>query len=221
MLLPGVDCGDDTHKPNTSQAASRRLSNLGKLVVWIIIIVILVVAFGPLMWLRPSARERRLAKLRQQAYQEGMRVELRRLAPQDPAPEERVTASGRERTLTVDAPAYIYPFQTRLRMLPKWRMLRGRDGSPAYPGWVFEPGKRPDHPQLGQLLELLRPMVETLPDDVVALECDPQNLAGYWLEGPGTTPARVTDLAGRLAEGASVIVALDQRLRAEAEGRNI
>jgi hypothetical protein len=221
MLLPGVDCGDDTQNRNASQAASKRLSNQGKFVAWIIIIVILLVAFGPLMWLRPSARERRLSKLRQQAYQDGMRVELRRLTPQDPAPEDRVTASGRERTLTVDAPAYIYPFPGRLRMLPKWRILRGHDGSPAYPGWVFEPGKRPDHPQLGPLLELLEPVVQPLPDDVVALECDPQNLAAYWLEGPGTTPARVTDLAGRLAAGARVIVDLDQRLRAEAEGRNI
>jgi hypothetical protein len=197
------------------------LSDKGKRVVWIIIIVILLVAFGPLMWLRPSPRERRQAALRQQAYQEGMRVELRRIPPRNPAPEERVTASGRERQLTLDAPAYIYPFPGRLRMLPKWRILRGDDGSPAYPGWVFEPGKRPDHPQLREMLDVLESMVGTLPDDVVAVECDPQNLAAYWLEGPGTTPARVTDLAGRLSGGARAIVDLDQRLRAEAEGRNI
>jgi hypothetical protein len=68
-------------------------------VVWIIIIVIMLVAFGPLMWLRPSRRERRQAALRQRAYQEGMRVELRRLPKREPAPEERLSASGRARVL--------------------------------------------------------------------------------------------------------------------------
>ena len=31
--------------------------------VWIIIAGIFIVAFGPLLWLRPSARERRLARI--------------------------------------------------------------------------------------------------------------------------------------------------------------
>jgi hypothetical protein len=189
-------------------------------VVWIIIIVILLVAFGPLMWLRPSARERRQSALRQQAYKEGMRVELRRLPKRDPDPEERVSASGRVRELDADAPAYVYPLPSRLRMLPKWRLVRGDDGMPAYPGWVFEPGRRPDHPRLQEMLGVLAPVITVLPDDVLAVECDPQNLAGYWLEGPGTGPERVTDLAVRLGSGARALVDLDQRLRAEVEGGN-
>jgi hypothetical protein len=189
-------------------------------VVWIIIIVILLVAFGPLMWLRPSARERRQGALRQRAYKEGMRVELRRLPKRDPDPEERVSASGRPRDLNEDAPAYIYPLSTRLRMLPKWRLVRGDDGMPAYPGWVFEPGRRPDHARLQEVLDVLGPVIQAMPEDVLAVECDPQNLAGYWLEGPGTTPDRVADLAARLGSGARALVDLDQRLRAEAEGGN-
>lgn len=188
--------------------------------VWIIIIVILLVAFGPLMWLRPSARERRQSALRQRAYQEGLRVELRRLPKRDPVPEERVSASGRVRDLDADAPAYVYPLPTRLRMLPKWRLVRGSDGMPAYPGWVFEPGRRPDHPRLREMLEVLGPVVQDMPEDVLALECDPQNLAGYWLEGPDTTPERVADLAARLGAGARALVDLDGRLRAEVEGGN-
>jgi hypothetical protein len=189
-------------------------------VVWIIIIVILLVAFGPLMWLRPSARERRQGVLRQRAYKEGMRVELRRLPKRDPDPQERVTASGRARDLSADAPAYIYPLDSRLRMLPKWRLVRGDDGMPAYPGWVFEPGRRPDHARLQLMLEVLEPVIQAMPEDVLAVECDPQNLAAYWLEGPGATPERVEDLATRLGSGARALAALDQRLRAEAEGGN-
>jgi hypothetical protein len=190
-------------------------------VVWIIIIVILLVAFGPLMWLRPSARERRQSALRQRAYQEGMRVELRRLPKREPAPEERVSASGRVRNIDADAPAYLFPLPSRLRMLPKWRVVRGDYGTPVLPGWVFEPGTRPDHPRLQEMLDVLTPMIRDMPEDVLAVECDPQNLAGYWLEGPGTTPERVADLAARLGAGARAVADLDQRLRAESEGGKI
>ncbi|MFU8816416.1 MAG: hypothetical protein ACNA7W_13785 [Pseudomonadales bacterium] len=189
--------------------------------VWIIIVVILLVAFGPLLWLMPSHRERRLAKLRQRAYSDGMRVELRRMPKQNLAPEERVSASGKPLDLTRECAAYIYPLPARLRMLPKWRVLRGDDGVPAYPGWVFDPGGRPDHPRLREMLEVLAPVVEGLPDDVVAVEAEPQNLAAYWLEGPGATPEKVGDLGSRLAVGASQVTELDRRLRAETEGGNI
>jgi hypothetical protein len=106
-------------------------------------------------------------------------------------------------------------------MLPKWRLVRGDDGMPAYPGWVFEPGTRPDHPRLQAMLDVLAPVIQALPDDVLAVECDAQNLAGYWLEGPETTPDRVTDLAARLGAGARAVTDLDVRLRAEAEGGKI
>ena len=187
---------------------------------WIIIIVVLVVAFGPVLWLMPSRRERRLAALRQRAYQDGMRVELRRLPQQNPAPEDRVTASGRALDLTRECTAYIYPFASRLRMLPKWRLLRGDAGLRAYPGWIFEPGGKPAHPRLQAMLDVLAPVIQALPADVIAVECEPQNLAAYWLEGPGTTPDRVSDLAARLAAGAGAVTDLDRRLRAEAEGGN-
>lgn len=189
--------------------------------VWIIIVLILIVAFGPILWLMPSRRERRLSALRQRAYRHGMRVELKRLPGADVAPEERVTAGGRALDTTRECAAYLMPLGARLRMLPTWRVLRGGRGIEALPGWAFEPGRRPEHPRLDVMLATLTPTLQALPDDVVALECEPHSVAAYWLEGPGTTPERVDDLAVKLTAAAEALTGLDERLKADTEPRGI
>lgn len=181
--------------------------------VWLIIALILIVAIGPLFWLMPSRRDRRLAALRQRAYQSGMRVDLRRLPAHDVAPEERVTAGGRPLDTSRELAAYLMPFPQRLRELPSWRVMRGGEGAEAAAGWRFEPGKRPDHPQLRAVLDEIDGFLGGLPDDVAAVECEPHALAAYWREGPGTTPDRVDDLAARLRAAASALAELDRRLR--------
>ena len=185
--------------------------------VWLVIILILIVAFGPIMWLMPSRRERRLAALRQRAYQHGMRVDLRRLPGVDVAPEDRVTAGGRSLDTTREYAAYVMPLPARLRMLPGWRVRRGAEGIRAAPGWAFEPGRRPEHPRLEAALETLTPFLTELPEDVAAVELEPLSLAAYWLEGPGTTPDRVDDLAARLAAAAKQLTGLDARLKEDTE----
>jgi hypothetical protein len=150
-----------------------------------------------------------------------MRVELRRLPRQDLAAEERVTAGGRALDTSRECAAYVMPLGARLRMLPSVRVLRGRQGASAAPGWGFEPGTRPDHARLGAMLEALAELFAGLPDDVVAVECDAHGLAAYWLESPGAAPERVDDLAAQLESAAAALVALDTRLRADTEPGNI
>ena len=45
---------------------------------WLLIILVLVVAFGPVLWLVPSKRDKRLAALRSRARSAGLIVEMRR-----------------------------------------------------------------------------------------------------------------------------------------------
>ncbi|HEX7036934.1 MAG TPA: hypothetical protein VF210_14250 [Pseudomonadales bacterium] len=189
--------------------------------VWVVIVVILVVAFGPIFWLMPSRRERRIGRLRQRAYQRGMRVEMRRLPGIDVAPEDRVTAGGRPLDTSRECAAYLMPLATRLRLLPPARLLRRAEGTAAVPGWGFEPGRRPEDPRLDAMLAALTPTLEALPQDVPALEVDTHAVAGYWLEGPGTTPERVDELADRLARAAESLTDLEQRLEAESSAGGI
>lgn len=189
--------------------------------IWLVIVVIMIAAFGPVLWLMPSARERRLAALRQRAYKEGLRVDLRRLPGSDVAAEDRVTAGGKTLDTSREVAAYVAPLGARLKMLPNWRLLRGEAGTRALPGWSFEAGKRPEHAELATLLETLRPLIADLPDDVVALECESHALAGYWLESPGAKPDRVTELARQLTAAGHALSELDARLLAATEPGNI
>jgi len=190
-------------------------------VVWLVIVLILIVAIGPIFWLMPSRRERRLAALRQRAYRHGMRVNLRRLPGMDVAPEDRVTAGGRALDTSREYAAYVMPLEKRLGRLPSWRVLRGGRGMGAVPGWSFEPGKRPEHTRLEPALEAVRPFLSELPEDVAAVECEPHSLSAYWLEGPGPTPERVDDLAARLSSAAAALTALDASLKEEGEPGSI
>lgn len=188
---------------------------------YLLIALILIVAFGPLLWLRPNARERRLAKLRQRAYQEGMRVEMRRLPGVEISAGARVTAGGRKLDTTRECAAYLMPLQRRLRRLPRWRLLRGDGGSRALPGWSFEVGSRPDHPDLARVLAVLEVPLAALPESVVAVQSESLEVAGYWLEGPDSTVQDVAELAAGLSDVGAALCGLEARLEAESEPGNI
>jgi hypothetical protein len=132
-----------------------------------------------------------------------------------------VSAGGKALDTTRESMAYVMPLGARLRMLPAWRVLRGGQGVSAAAGWAFEPGQRPDHPRLAAVMEAVAPFLAALPEDVVAVECEPLAVAAYWQEGPGSTPERVDDLAARLSAAAKALRALDERLKTDTEPRNI
>jgi hypothetical protein len=180
--------------------------------VWLLIIALLLVAFGPILWLRPSPRDRRLAALRAEGRKQGLRIEMRRYPKLDLLPEERVTAGGKPIESLLEAAVYLQPLDPKLRHLPPWRILRGAEGLPARPGWVFELGRRPEHPALRAVLDALEPLLATLPADVEALECDPLHLGAYWLERPGNDVAAVVALAAWLREAAGRLTELERAL---------
>lgn len=185
--------------------------------VWLLIIVILLVAFGPILWLRPTARDRRLTGLRAAGRKAGLRVEMRRYPKLDRAPEERVTAGGKPISTLLEAAVYLQPLDPKLRHLPAWRVLRATDGLPAWPGWVFELGSKPQSEHLRRVQDVLAPLLERLPADVVGVECEPLDVGVYWLERPGSGPAEVDALAGWLREAAGRLAALELELAAAAE----
>lgn len=188
---------------------------------WIIIVLIFLVAFGPLLWLMPTQRERRLARLRQQAIQSGIRVELGRLPRPDPTPAQRVTAGGRALDVSRECAVYQHPLPKRLRHLPPARVLRGELGAPAWPGWSFEVGAKPDHPHLGAALNALATVAATLPDDVIALEWRGHEVGAYWLESRGSGADSVPELASKLAAAAAALGALDASLEPDTDPGNI
>ncbi|MGA1371687.1 MAG: hypothetical protein ACO3Z6_08805 [Pseudomonadales bacterium] len=184
---------------------------------WIVIIVLLLVAFGPILWLMPSRRDRRLSALRSAARQAGLAVELVRLPRLDVAPEDRVNAGGRVLDTARELAVYRLPLPRTFEHLPSWRAFRAANGLPAWPGWVFASDARPDHPRLAAVIATLASQVGLLRTDVAAIECEPRRIGLYWLESPNATPATVTELGAWLRNAGVALLQLDAALAAPAE----
>ena len=184
---------------------------------WLIIGVILLAAFGPVLWLLPSPRDRHLSALREQARKEGLVVELRRLPKLDPAPEERVSAGGKVREPVVECMAYSHMLGRRLQALGAWRLLRfAAEPDEKIPqGWTIDPAMRVARPEVDRVRDWLQPLLLALPEDVVGLEFTGSAVAAYWLESASASVATVTELGSRLAEFGDQLQSLDAALQDE------
>ena len=180
------------------------------ILVWLIIGVVLLAAFGPVLWLMPSRRDRRLSALRTAARRSGLTVEMALLPRLDVTPEERVNAGGRVQTPAHNIAVYRYPLPRRLRHLPAWRIFRASNGLPALPGWVHAVADRSDHPRLGAAMTCLASAVEMLPAGVLAVDCGSQQVGVYWQEPPGSDAASVAELAAWLVRATDALVACDR-----------
>ena len=188
---------------------------------WLIIGVVLLVAFGPVMWLLPSKRDRRLAALRERARREGLIVELRRLPKLDPTPEERVSAGGKVRDPVVECMAYSLTLPRRLRMLEGWRILRHAgavDDKVPRAGWVVDPGMFAARPHVARVAQWLEPLLGELPDDVIGVELTAGSAGVYWLEKGASSEATVGRLAELLRQFGDDMVALERQMQEELEG---
>ena len=109
-------------------------------VAWIIAAIVLLAVIGPVLYLLPSKRQRRLGALRAAARSAGLAVELASVPKLDAAPEERVSAGGVPRDARIDCAAYRLPLPKPLPDAPCWRLLKCRsvDASRPHPidGWT-------------------------------------------------------------------------------------
>ena len=171
--------------------------------VGVIIVGVLIVAFGPILYVLPSKKDRRLAGLRAQARRLGLTVELKPVRNPDAAAVERVTAGGRPRAPMHASARYALTLDRMPDAAPPWRLLRSARG------WIADEGMDLPAGWLGQL----RPLIETLPDDVVAVDFSGRDLGCYWLERPASGIDAVAKIKASLASIGGRVAAL----RAEAE----
>lgn len=184
---------------------------------WIVICIVLLAAFGPVLWLLPSPRDRRLAALRARARAEGLVVELKHLPKLNASAQERVSAAGRVREPLIDCAAYSHGMQRRLKHLPQFRIQRAEDeaGQPR-PGWRFlDPPDSRQH--LEPTLALLDGLIAGLPTDTLAVGIEARNLTVYWLEGVGADPQVVGSMAAYLRDFEQQLVALDDLIAEESD----
>ena len=185
---------------------------------WLLIILVLVVAFGPVLWLVPSKRDKRLSALRSRARSEGLIVEMRRIPKPDPAPAERVSAGGKVRAPVLECASYALPLKRALKYLPAWRVVRkaAEDGPDPFADWQYDQRPKGEGRDfLDAVLKIAETLLKALPDDVAAVEVSSRMVLVYWLEKPGTTEADVPGLAADLGVFADSLSSLDEEIEAD------
>lgn len=146
---------------------------------WWLILLILLAAFGPVLWILPSKRDRLLTRLRAGARARGILVELTRLRDLAAPLEERVSAGGVPRTPTRACAAYRQAIPRSVNHAPRWRLLRDGD-EPGQPvaGWTFDGERAGDRPYWQEAALYL----DELPDDVLAVEVGRNQVSLFWRE---------------------------------------
>ena len=170
---------------------------------WLIIIGVLVLAIGPVFYLLPSKRDKRLAALRASARDFGLAVEISFLPKLDPAAEERVSAGGSERYAKVQCAAYQLAIGKQLAL--DSFIVQRMPASPSvpvqevFPGWCMTDPRRfvrvRGEPEL---IRHLQNALSRLPEDTIAIGFDSRFVACYWLEGASAGPDVVQSMKGTL-----------------------
>lgn len=135
---------------------------------WLVILFTMMAVLSPLLWLRPSPRDKRLLVLRQYAGRDGVVVKF----TQSPLYNPPAALIGYR---------YRYPQQ---RPGPRFVMVRDAYASavlnPAYDGWRWR--IEPYRPLSEEAKQYLEQVLESLPGDALVLESTQTALSFWWEE---------------------------------------
>ncbi|MAZ45839.1 MAG: hypothetical protein CMD74_03925 [Gammaproteobacteria bacterium] len=168
---------------------------------WLLIFLVLAIGFGPVFWLWPSKKERRLTLLREAARKEGLTVQVGSLRKLDPSALERVSASGVSRQPIIECMTYSLHAASGLKMR-RQRLRRTISDLEEASGeviWIDDPEIESSKEHF-DLLSVLNNILPRLPNDILAIELDMNIISLYWLEGPAATSDTVAQLAQLLRE---------------------
>ena len=183
----------------------------GPHLIWLIIIVVLTIAIGPILYLLPTAKDKRLAGLRETARQLGLHVKITFLPKLDPRAAERVNSAGAERMTTIACAGYQLPVGKRLdasgfvlRRLPS---ASTRLVHEVIKGWGTLDSKERDQLRgRTALLGMLAQIVSKLPQDALGLGYDDRSVVCYWTEASGADEATVAGLRELLQTLADALI---------------
>lgn len=138
---------------------------------WLLIIVLMLLIISPVMWLRPTPRQKRLVRLRDVAIKAGVKVKLEKPPLHD---------------VTTSMPCYRWTYPPQ-HPGPRFLLVRSAEASASLkefrPGWRWR-------------IEPLRPLPEAvdyrlgelltrLPQDALVIESDRNALTLWWWESQG------------------------------------
>jgi len=195
---------------------------------WLIIGLVLLAAFGPVLWLKPSKRDKRLTQLRTQARQAGLTVDIKPLPQLNPQSHERVSAGGRLRESNQLIACYSRTMVKPLQLVAGWRLHQLDPSTPTTrpsievaPGWFFDPQEvYPPCDGWPASKDIILPIIANLSEKILAVEIGSRSVGVYWSENAAATRLSVPNLASTLTTCEQAILELDRQLLANRDDEN-
>lgn len=153
--------------------------------VWIVIALVLIVAIGPVLMLKPSRASRRQAALRTAARRAGLVVEVADVPKIDADPAERVSAGGVPREARIDCVVYRLPFPARLANAPRWMLLKSAQENRFLDGWATLTPPEGIPFEGTTYWRQIKTIVDAMPGGCVAVEAGARMVAWYGRERIG------------------------------------
>ena len=147
--------------------------------VWLLIVLVVALAIGPILMLRPKPRERAVAALRSAARAAGLTVSVARVPHLSASAEDRVSAGGRDREPTIECASYRLLAPGGLEDAPQWTLYRSERENRYLPGWTTLTPPRQLPPQTEAYWQRIAAIVEALPGGCVGVEASADGVA--WL----------------------------------------
>ncbi len=177
--------------------------------VWLILVLAAVLIIGPVMYMVPSARDKRLAALRETARRQGLTVKIAHIAKLDPEAAERVSAGGELKVPRTPCVAYQVsmsgiPAELGEILLIKIPSQPTVPVDPVLPGWSLDTSSSRDFlhrymqpgppaaagPGAAGSRKIVQQTLAALPPDTLGFGITSRHVACYWLEKP---PAAAAD----------------------------
>ena len=162
-------------------------------IVIAIIAITIALVVGPLLWLRPTPRDRQLERLRAHARNRGLNVAMHLIDDPDPHFSDRVSSGGKLRHPTLTVAHYQLPLHLpstlHARQAPAWEVVRVRENdrdqieaelsAGLRPGWRFS---KPGLPLIEKVVGRLSELLARAPRGTVKIEGSAEGCGLYWLE---------------------------------------
>ena len=177
---------------------------------WIVVALVLALAIGPLLWLLPSKRDKRIGELRAAARRAGLVVETTAVPKIDAAAEEQVSSGGAPRAARLDCAAYRLLLPKPLLGAPSWRLLKAERENRYLAGWTtLRPPRNVPTPS-EDYWRRIGDLVDGLPGGCVGVDAGEGAVAWLGVERP-------TDASGETSSAEALIDEVRARLQAIAD----
>lgn len=104
---------------------------------WLIIALLLLVAFGGVAYVIPSKFQRRVSQLRLEARRQGIFTSSRTIPDLDAEAEDRVTSGGKVRQREDLCVVYDLGYPSSDQDAPQWQLVRYKKSNLPIPGWLL------------------------------------------------------------------------------------